>query len=403
MPGVPTKRRMAAFAAVCLFALEAFSAIVYSNKYRSPRNEDRSVRKTTSLIVLHTTEAPAKGSLNKLSERGEAHYCIAENGTVYRIIDQDRIAFHAGRSMWNGKRDVDNFSIGIEVVGYHDKPVTLAQLSALNELLLQLKAKYKIPDSCVVAHSHVAYGAPNKWQKKSHRGRKRCGMLFAMPSVRTKLGLSARPAFDADVKAKRLVNADPALSRALYGPVDTMKNVYGAAKPAAPAKPAANNFWKRAGSKKSAAARPAKAKTASAQAPKTKPPKSQTAKAAPSGKAGSAQLPPDGLRTIGVHGSTLEEIAGDEARSPRTVWFKPDGSWGRGDRLAKGAALPKGTHVLVGYEAAGQVSPKRTASSICGAKWRSPHTYYFNGITVTPGDKVNEKAIRNGTMVFLRK
>ena len=71
-----------------------------------------------------------------------------------------------------------------------------------------------------------SYGAPNTWHKKKHRGRKRCGMLFAMPSVRAKLGLSMRPASDPDVKAKRLVQVDADLAAVLYGTRDTMAAHY---------------------------------------------------------------------------------------------------------------------------------------------------------------------------------
>ena len=208
-----------------VFALAA-DALVLKDDYRSPRNPERRVRKATTLIVLHTTEAHAKSSLNKLSERGEAHYCVVEDGTVYRIIDRNREAYHAGRSMWAGKEDCDEYTIGIEVVGHHDKPATEKQLKAINELVATLQKTYKLKDSQVVCHSHVAYGAPNKWHKKKHRGRKRCGMLFAMPSVRSRLGLSSRPAYDPDVKAKRLVQGDKFLERVLYGNVDTMAKQY---------------------------------------------------------------------------------------------------------------------------------------------------------------------------------
>ena len=210
-------------------------AINASTRYRSPRNPERKVRASTELIVLHTTEAPARSSLNKLSDRGEAHFCVTEEGGVYAIVDRDRVAFHAGRSMWNGKEDVDNFSIGIECVGYHDKPMPMPQIAAIRELVKDLKAMYRLPDHCVVCHSHVAYGSPNKWQKRKHRGRKRCGMLFAMPSVRRVLELKSRPAFDTDTRAGRLTVGDDYLRNVLYGRTDTMVAAY---KPPAPARPA---------------------------------------------------------------------------------------------------------------------------------------------------------------------
>lgn len=209
-------------------------AISASTRYRSPRNPERRVRPSTELIVLHTTEAPARSSLNKLSDRGEAHFCVTEEGDVYAIVDRDRVAFHAGRSMWNGKEDVDNFSIGIECVGYHDKPMPMAQLAAIRNLVKDLKAMYRIPDERVVCHSHVAYGSPNKWQKHKHRGRKRCGMLFAMPSVRRVLELKSRPAFDADTRAGRLVVGDDYLRGVLYGRTDTMLAAYRSSAPAKP-------------------------------------------------------------------------------------------------------------------------------------------------------------------------
>ena len=207
------------------------AAIDASNRYRSPRNPERSIRRSTELIVLHTTEAPARSSLNKLSDRGEAHFCVTEEGSVYRIVDRDREAFHAGRSMWNGKEDVDKFSIGIECVGYHDKPMGTVQLNAIAKLVKELQSMYHLPDHCVVAHSHVAYGAPNKWQKNRHRGRKRCGMLFATATIRRILGLKTKPGSDADVKAKRLVVADPYLNQVLYGGVDVMAKHYPKAPP----------------------------------------------------------------------------------------------------------------------------------------------------------------------------
>ena len=245
---------------VMLISPSAF-AINASTRYRSPRNPERRVRSSTELIVLPTTEAPARSSLNKLSDRGEAHFCVTEEGDVYAIVDRDRVAFPAGRSMWNGKEDVDNFSIGIECVGYHDKPMSMVQLVAIRNLVKDLKAMYRIPDERVLCHSHVAYGSPNKWQKRKHRGRKRCGMLFAMPSVRRVLELKSRPAFDADTRAGRLVVGDDYLRGILYGKTDTMLAAYrppATPKPTAAAKP-----------KTSIAAKPAAPAAVSAAVPKS--------------------------------------------------------------------------------------------------------------------------------------
>lgn len=442
-----TARRVCFLAAVVLVAFHAQAIVKYSNDYRSPRNPERGIRKSTTLIILHTTEAPAKSSLNKLSERGEAHYCVVENGTVYRIVDRDREAFHAGRSMWNGKSNVDEFSVGIEVVGYHNRQLTLAQLSALKELLVELKALYGIDDAHVLCHSHVAYGAPNKWHLRSHRGRKQCGMLFAMGSVRTKLGLAQRPSYDPDVRAKRLVQADSYLEKVLYGREDLFRSVYGigsvkGVSPTAPskvqpakavaAKPAAQqdspaarleSFLKdiSAGRTGKTADRPAIGPAKAPQKPvitaakppvtATKPPAATTTRQpAPAAQQAKPRAPaapevPDGIKVLGTHGRTIYEIAGNEAASPRTIIVKTDGTFCRGSELARAEAakLHVGTKVLLGYAVGGPVSAGNGPIKICGGAWKLPTTYYLVQGTLVPGDKVDDRRIRAGTYIFHRQ
>ena len=341
------------------FLASGAPAIDFSNRYRSPRNAERRVRKSTELIVLHTTEAPAKSSLNKLCERGEAHYCVTEVGTVYRIIDRDRVAFHAGRSMWNGKEDVDEFSVGIECVGYHDKAMGMVQIRAIRDLVKELQKMYKIPDERVVCHSHVAYGAPNKWQKKNHRGRKRCGMLFAMPSVRTQLGLARRPASDADVRAKRLVVGDDYLRRVLYGNVDTMKSSY----PKTPNQTQAQEgggllAWLRGDAKKPDTTKPDAGKAQiSAKNPPPPPPKLVPA---PTPVAPVAPVAPI---------SPPKSIAELKAR---------------------------------GYVFKGSVTKGVTASKIAGGRWNSKDTYYTIRNKVIPGDAIDPAHIENGMGIWMK-
>ncbi len=386
-------REFLALTVLLFSAIFPANALTVENKYRSPRNPERPIRKSTRLIVLHTTEAHAKSSLNKLSERGEAHYCITEDGKIHRIVDREREAFHAGRSMWNGRDDCDKYSVGIEVVGYHNKPVTLKQINAIKELVASLQKIYNLQDHHVICHSHVAYGAPNKWQKKRHRGRKRCGMLFAMPSIRSRLDLKTRPAYDPDVKAKRLVQADDYLHKVLYGPVDTMASHYGrtkrvtaiAAKPKAPKpKPVNNNQPPKVQSIKD------KAKFVPGKSPTPKPQVSN--------------LKP-GCRTIGIEGKTYHYLGGANPYSKDVIYVKPDGKYGTGDKLTRESAakLPNGTRVLIGYQIGGPVTPKKGAMSICGAAWKKPTTYYLSGSKFISGDKINERQILPGTMIFWRK
>ena len=331
-----------------VFLAGGASALDISNRYRSPRNPERRVRKTTELIVLHTTEAPERSSLNKLCDRGEAHYCVTEVGKIYRIVDRDRVAFHAGRSMWNGKEDADEFSIGIECVGYHDKAMGMVQIRAIRDLVKELQKMYKIPDERVVCHSHVAYGAPNKWQKKNHRGRKRCGMLFAMPSVRAQLGLVRRPAGDADVRAKRLVVGDDYLRRVLYGNVDTMKSSYSKLpSPAQGQEGGGLLAWLRGDTKKPDAGKA----QISAKNPPPPPPR-----LVPAPTPVAPTSPP-------------KSIAELKAR---------------------------------GYVFKGSVTKGVTASKIAGGRWNSKDTYYTIRNKVIPGDVIDPAHIENGMGIWMK-
>lgn len=355
-----TIKQLSLAASVWLVASSACAAIKISNAYYSPRNKERDKRPATTLLTLHTTEAPSGSSLRKLSAMGECHYCIDEFGRVYSIIDPRRVAFHSGRSMWNGKQEVDNFAIGIEVCGYHNKPLSIAQTQSLKELIAMIKSAYKLTDSQVVPHSQIAYGAPNKWQLKNHRGRKRCGMQFAMPSIRAKLGLKSRPSRDPDVAAKRLVIADQPLNEVLYGKM----SAFTAPQPEDyDAKPTVPILIKKSVPRSSS-----------------------------------------GYQTIGVN-TSAQDIAGKAIRSPTTFYVYPSGHYSAGSQLTATALLkmPYGTKVFVDYTLAGTVSSQRPPLVICGYKWKLASTYYLINGALLPGNMVNDGKIPSGTPIFTRK
>lgn len=326
-----------------LCTVDTAFALEISSRYRSPRNPERKVRRSTELIVLHTTEAPARSSLNKVSERGECHFCVTEEGGIYRIVDREREAFHAGRSMWNGREDVDKYSVGIECVGYHNKAMGRVQLCAIRDLVKYLQGIYRIPDERVVCHSHVAYGAPNRWHRQRHRGRKRCGMLFAMPSVRRILRLNRRPAYDADLRARRLVIGDSYLHQVLYGNVDTMIAAYrGASAPVAVAKA------------------PAKAPMSVASVKKALP-KSMPARSA-------KPLP-------------VKSAVSASARIPTSV-----------------VQLKK-----LGYSRLGVVSKNCPPIRIVGAKWNAADTFYVIRNKVIPGNRINASHVEKGMSIWRKR
>lgn len=393
-----------AAAAAVLTATCHAPALQISSNY-SPRNGSRPRRASTPYIILHTTEGAARGSLRKVRRNGECHYFVNTNGRVYRIIERNRVAFHAGRSMWKGRVNLDNHSIGIEIVGYHNRDITPAQYAAVKELLQQLQRIYGVPDRNVMPHSMVAYGTPNRWHKHSHRGRKRCGMCFAKHSVRSKLGLRSKPAYDPDVRAGRLKVGDPHLAKVLYGTGSSLRPV------SAPTTGAAGGNVISAGHSAWDIARD---RYRSANTVYELPGGRRLAgneitdwTAIPAGTKVHLGVPerenvPDGLRVIRDRVSA-REIAGVEQADKSTIYFLPDGRVRRGDEIDSSilAELPAGTKVLVGYTQGGSITSRRSAFDICGARWNDASTIYrLPGGIILRGDQVEEGKILRNTQVF---
>lgn len=84
-----------------------------------------------------------------------AHYLIDRAGTIYRLVEDKNIAYHAGVSkMPDGRQNVNDFSIGIEMLNTETGQFTAAQYTAVNTLIASLKKQY--PIKSVVGHSDIA-------------------------------------------------------------------------------------------------------------------------------------------------------------------------------------------------------------------------------------------------------
>jgi N-acetylmuramoyl-L-alanine amidase len=128
----------------------------------SPNHDERSL--PVSIVVLHYTGmASATDALTRLTDaeaRVSAHYMVAEDGNVLRLVDERRRAWHAGKSWWRGISDVNSASVGIEIVnpghefGY--RPFTEPQMEALVPLVADVVERHHIRPGNVVGHSDVA-------------------------------------------------------------------------------------------------------------------------------------------------------------------------------------------------------------------------------------------------------
>jgi N-acetylmuramoyl-L-alanine amidase len=116
------------------------------------------------MLVLHYTGMQsAEAALDRLCDpaaRVSAHYVVEESGLIWRLVPEERCAFHAGLSYWQGQSDLNLVSIGIEIVnpghewGY--RPFPDVQMAAVEYLCRDILSRHPIPPNRVVGHSDIA-------------------------------------------------------------------------------------------------------------------------------------------------------------------------------------------------------------------------------------------------------
>lgn len=130
----------------------------------SPNHGPRADGAAVRFLILHYTGmADAATALARLTEEASqvsAHYTVDEDGTVYAHVAEDRRAWHAGVSAWDGLGDLNSRSIGVEIVnpghefGY--RPFPVAQMAAVAELCRGVIRRRGIAPADVLGHSDIA-------------------------------------------------------------------------------------------------------------------------------------------------------------------------------------------------------------------------------------------------------
>ena len=119
----------------------------------------------------------------------------------------------------------------------------------------------------------------------------------------------------------------------------------------------------------------------------------------------------EGFLEIGKDGDSAKDVAGTDTTSSTTIYFFPDGLIRTGAELKRRRSYqslldnpPKETKVLTGYVYGGYVKSRRPPSTIAGAKWNYPSTYYrYPDGRIMSGDDINDKEIPVGTLVFYQR
>jgi len=129
-------------------------------------NHSKGKRSVNSIkfIVIHYTgmqsERESTKRLYKLNSKVSSHYLINQKGKVSRLVQDWHVAWHAGKSCWGRYRNLNESSIGIELVNRGHKfgytYFKKKQISNLVKLCRMLIKKYKIKKKNILGHSDIA-------------------------------------------------------------------------------------------------------------------------------------------------------------------------------------------------------------------------------------------------------
>ena len=129
-------------------------------------NYDRKKRAVNSvqIIVFHYTGMQSeRESIKRLCNprsKVSSHYLINRRGKIFSLVQDRHVAWHAGKSCWGRYKNLNENSIGIELVNKgHQFGYTSfkkKQISILINLSKKLIKKYKIKKKNIIGHSDIA-------------------------------------------------------------------------------------------------------------------------------------------------------------------------------------------------------------------------------------------------------
>lgn len=130
----------------------------------SPNFNDRADGKEATILVMHYTDLPSGADavawMCDPEKKVSSHYMVDTDGSIHQLVDENKRAWHAGVSYWQGETDLNSCSIGIEIqntghsLGY--MPFPDIQIDAVRALSREIITRHHILPRDVLAHSDIA-------------------------------------------------------------------------------------------------------------------------------------------------------------------------------------------------------------------------------------------------------
>ncbi len=118
-------------------------------------------------IIVHHSAGSWAGTIDWVTRKANKanvsyHVYVNTDGRRVQFVDPSRKAWHAGKSVFLGRRYVNNFSLGISVTNVTQKREhTKEEIESVAEKCVEWMKRYKIPIEAVASHREIAPGRKN--------------------------------------------------------------------------------------------------------------------------------------------------------------------------------------------------------------------------------------------------
>lgn len=125
-------------------------------------------------VVFHHSSGSEMGTIDWISQsrsKVSYHYLICRDGEIWRFVEPTRAAWHAGKSVWKGRRGCNQFMLGISFAGdTYQRTLERAELDSAAWLINSLKGKFGWTLGDMTDHRQVSPGrkndlAPAEWDR----------------------------------------------------------------------------------------------------------------------------------------------------------------------------------------------------------------------------------------------
>jgi AmpD protein len=144
---------------------------------QSPNFDERPSNSAIDLIVIHAISLPAGSYNTQLIKdlflncldpgkdeflesikdlKVSSHFLITRKGALIQFVPTHKRAWHAGISSYKGRKNCNDFSIGIELEGCDDEEFEEQQYDSLSKLINFLSIDLRINKQNIVGHAEIA-------------------------------------------------------------------------------------------------------------------------------------------------------------------------------------------------------------------------------------------------------